>query len=191
VNKAVDEYIALRGDKEMTDEEAEAFAAKNSIIIQNAVKKSFIVRVVSIAASLVVAFLSDWFHPLATIVPILAYQPIITWGNHICEVVEKIIARVENEKTKEHSAKEVSDSDAVEPIAIDPDDDAIDESVAEEGSNISESETGEIISDSESDVEDTVENSEDTTAEETFDENESTTLEENEENTEGSDLNEL
>ena len=66
VNMAVDEYIALRGDKEMTEEEAEEFASKNSALIQNAMKRSFTVRVVSIGATLVLAFLLDWFNPLAT-----------------------------------------------------------------------------------------------------------------------------
>lgn len=98
VNKAVDEFMALRGDGEMTDEEAEAFAAKNSAIIQNAVKKSFIVRVATIALALVVAFLADWFNPLATVVPIIAYQPILTWGNHLVESAKKIISRVRAQK---------------------------------------------------------------------------------------------
>ena len=111
VNKAVDDYIALRGDKEMTDEEAEAFAAKNSGLLQNAVKKSFIVRMVSIAAALVVAFLTSWFNPLATVIPILAYQPILTWGNHIVESVKRVKERLKAQKESAEMPNEESPID--------------------------------------------------------------------------------
>lgn len=184
VNKAVDEYIALRGDKEMSDEDAEAFAAKNSMLIQNAVKKSFIVRVVSIAVSLVVAFLLDWFHPLATIVPILAYQPILTWGNHIYETAKKIIARVEKTRAEVSDAAEASE-DAEKSMDSEPTEDAA-EAMKDESIEPSE----EILSNSEESGEELAEKSEDT-EEEILDENEGAMPEENEENTEGSDINEL
>ena len=44
VNRAVDRYIALRGSREMTEEEAERFTAENSMVIQNKIKTSFIIR---------------------------------------------------------------------------------------------------------------------------------------------------
>lgn len=116
VNRAVDEYMALRGDKEMTDEEAEVFAQKNSALLQNAIKKSFIVRVVTIVLTLVVAFLIDWFNPLATVVPILAYQPILTWGNYLVESIKRVIVRLEKEKNSTPDPAEDLSTDDISPL---------------------------------------------------------------------------
>ena len=62
----------------MSDEEAEKFAAENSMPIQNAIKTSFIVRTASMLATLVIAFLLDWFNPLATAIPLLAFRPLLS-----------------------------------------------------------------------------------------------------------------
>ena len=79
VNRSVDKYLALRGSREMSDEEAAEFTARHSAEIQNAIKLSFIIRTVTILATLVAAFLlMDWFNPIATAIPILAYRAIIT-----------------------------------------------------------------------------------------------------------------
>ena len=42
VNKAVNQFMELRGDEEMNDEQAAAFAKANSLKIQNAVTKSYV-----------------------------------------------------------------------------------------------------------------------------------------------------
>lgn len=194
VNKAVDEYIALRGDKEMTEEEAEQFASKNTVLIQNAVKKSFTLRVVSMGATLVVAFLLDWFNPIATIAPILAYQPILTWGNYICESAKKIITRVENEKAK--ASSETEPTVAEEAVSAEPVEKAAEDSAAEENdeTSIPEPEGEETVAsepqeeespNSDGEVEESTENSE-PTEEETPGE-----TEENKESTEGSGIDEL
>ena len=176
---AVDEYMALRGDKEMTEEEAEEFASKNTGLIQNAVKKSFTLRVVSIAATLVVAFLLDWFNPIATIVPVLAYQPLLTWGNYIYEVAKRIIARVEDEK-----AASLSEEPSDEAVDAEPTEETVEDSEAEEAeeTSVTESEAEETPAESDGEEESTesLEEAED----ESLDENE-----ENQENTEGSELN--
>jgi len=79
VNRSVDKYLALRGEREMTDEEAAVFTAKHSMDIQNAIKVSFIVRTVSLLTTLVVAFLvMDIFNPIAAAIPLLAYRPLLT-----------------------------------------------------------------------------------------------------------------
>ena len=77
VDRAIANYLKLRGTKEMTDEEAETFARENSAPIQNAIKLSFIIRTASMLAALVVAFVLDWFAPLATVIPLLAYRPML------------------------------------------------------------------------------------------------------------------
>lgn len=78
VNRSVDKYLELRGNTEMTDEEAAAFTAKHSMQIQNAIKTSFIVRIVTMLATLVAAFLLlNVFNPIATAIPLLAYRPVL------------------------------------------------------------------------------------------------------------------
>ena len=89
VDKAIKDFIALRGDKEMDDDEAEKFAAENSMPIQNAIKTSYIIRTVSMIATLVVAFLLDWFNPLATAIPLLAFRPLLT----VIEMIKGKVAK--------------------------------------------------------------------------------------------------
>ena len=83
VNRAIDSYMEIRGSKEMSDEEAEKFTAEHSMQIQNAVKTSFIIRTVSMLALLVLAFLTGWVNPLATVIPLLAYRPILAISESI------------------------------------------------------------------------------------------------------------
>lgn len=78
VNREVNKYLELRGTGEMSDEEAEKFASENSMPIQNAIKLSFIIRTVSMLATLVAAFLLDMFNPIATAIPLLAFRPLLS-----------------------------------------------------------------------------------------------------------------
>ena len=91
VDRAISNYLALRGDKEMSDEEAEKFAAENSMPIQNAIKTSYIIRTFSMLAVLVLAFITNWFNPVATAIPLLAFRPLLS-------VVEIIKGKWQNEK---------------------------------------------------------------------------------------------
>lgn len=86
VNRSVDKYLELRGESEMTDEEAAIFTAKHSMQIQNAIRTSFLIRLISMVAALVVAFVFlNVFNPLATAIPLLAYRPILT----VSEIIRK------------------------------------------------------------------------------------------------------
>ena len=89
VNRAVNNYIELRGDKEMSEEEAAKFASENSMPIQNAIKTSFIVRTLSILLTLVVAFVTKLFNPLATVIPLLAFRPLLSLGEIIRKKADK------------------------------------------------------------------------------------------------------
>lgn len=80
VNRSVDGFIALRGNAELTEEEVMRFTAEHSMKIQNAIKISFLVRIFTMLAALVVAFVLDWFSPLATAIPLIAYRPILVMG---------------------------------------------------------------------------------------------------------------
>ena len=76
-NKAIDEYIKLRGEQEMTDEEAAKFAKENSIKVQNAVTKSYVLRTGLMVGSLVLAFITKCFNPIATLIPLVMYKPLL------------------------------------------------------------------------------------------------------------------
>ena len=78
VNRAVDRYLELRGSREMSEEEAEAFAKEHTVAVQNAATKSLILRTASMLAALVAAFLlTDLFSVPATAIPLLMFRPLL------------------------------------------------------------------------------------------------------------------
>ena len=77
VNRAVDKYLALRGNAEMDEDEADKFAKENAMAVQNAATRSYIIRTVSMLAALAVAFWLDCFDPLATAIPLFMFRPIL------------------------------------------------------------------------------------------------------------------
>ena len=78
LNRAVNRFMEKRGTAAMDDEEAARFAAENMASIKSTITVSFIARTVSMLAALVVAFILDWFAPVATVIPIVAFRPILT-----------------------------------------------------------------------------------------------------------------
>ena len=86
VNRAVDRYLELRGSREMDEEEAEKFANEHAMAVQNAATRSFIVRTVTMLATFVAAFLlTEWFEPLATVIPLLMFRPLL----YVLELIQK------------------------------------------------------------------------------------------------------
>jgi hypothetical protein len=77
VNKALNKFIDLRGDKEMDEDEAKAFAKANSLKVQNAVTKSYVLRTGLMMGSLVLAFITKLFNPIATLIPLAMYKPLL------------------------------------------------------------------------------------------------------------------
>lgn len=78
VNRAIDKVMAQRGDKEMSEEEAEAFAAENQAAVQRASQSSYLLRQILMLGVLVGAFLLDgWFDVVATLVPLLMFRPLL------------------------------------------------------------------------------------------------------------------
>lgn len=77
VNKALNKFIDLRGDEKMDEEEAKAFAKANSIKVQNAVTKSYVLRTGLMMGSLVLAFITKLFNPIATLIPLAMYKPLL------------------------------------------------------------------------------------------------------------------
>ena len=77
INRAVAKYIEERGKEELSEEEAEEFSKKHGMDVQNAMTKSYILRTVLMAAALVAALFTKLFNPIATVIPLLMYRPII------------------------------------------------------------------------------------------------------------------
>ena len=78
LNRAVNNFMAMRGKDEMDEESAAKFAAEHMAPIRKTITVSMMVRTFSMLAALVVAFILDWFAPIATVIPILAFRPILT-----------------------------------------------------------------------------------------------------------------
>lgn len=85
VNRAVDKFMKLRGEREMDEEEAEKFASQHVGEIQNAQKLSYVVRTFTLLGALVLAFLSKQFDVIATAVPLLLFQPILVVTQNIAQ----------------------------------------------------------------------------------------------------------
>lgn len=77
VNSAVDSYLKIRGSREMSEEEAEKFTQENSMVIQNKIKVSFIIRTLTMLGTLILAFITGWFNPLCTAIPMLMFRPLV------------------------------------------------------------------------------------------------------------------
>jgi len=84
-----DKIYAERGNREMSEEEAEAFAKQHEGELSAAVKRSFIIRTLTMLLSLVGAFLLEWFNVIATLVPLLMLRPLLTAGAIIKDRIER------------------------------------------------------------------------------------------------------
>ena len=77
VNRAVDRILQARGSEDMSEEEAEAFAAKHSAEIQNSVRSSYLLRQVLILGVLVGAVLLNIANVVAAVIPLVLFRPIL------------------------------------------------------------------------------------------------------------------
>lgn len=79
IDKQINKFIDNRPSGEMTEEEISAYAKKQSMSISNAMKISFVIRTVSMLATLVVAFLiPNMFNPIAAAIPMFAFRPLLS-----------------------------------------------------------------------------------------------------------------
>jgi len=83
VNRAVNRYIEELRGLELNEEEAEKFALEHKAKIQLAVTRSYIVRTLLMIGTLVLAFVLEWFDPIATVIPLLMYKPIMYLTQYI------------------------------------------------------------------------------------------------------------
>jgi hypothetical protein len=77
VNRAVDRILQARGSADMSEEEAEAFAAKHSAEIQNSVRSSYLLRQVLILGVLIGAVLLNVANVVAAVIPLVLFRPIL------------------------------------------------------------------------------------------------------------------
>ena len=78
-NRVIDRFLLERGDAEMDEDEASALAMKFQGQVQNQMKLSFIIRILVMLATLVLAFLlTNVFNVISTVIPLLMLRPIIT-----------------------------------------------------------------------------------------------------------------
>lgn len=89
VDNQIDKFVENRGKDEMDDEEAKEYANKYSADIQKAIGLSSTVRTVSMLITLVIAFLLDWFNPIATAIPMLCFRLILPIINRIISKDDK------------------------------------------------------------------------------------------------------
>lgn len=116
VNRQINNYLSLRGSREMTPEEILTFTTEHSMKIQNAIKLSFLVRLLTMVGALVLAFVFiDFINPIATVIPILAYRFILTLG----ELIRK---KFNKQPNPENFILYNTEADGYEEITEDTDD---------------------------------------------------------------------
>ena len=88
-NRVFDKAEEERGSKEMTEEEIEAFVAEHKRRYENMARISFLARNFTMVAALIVAFLIEEFDVIATLIPLLAFRPILTIQAMLIEKIRK------------------------------------------------------------------------------------------------------
>ncbi len=82
VNRAVDKFIAERGDRELDEEEAAEYAAKFGNETRMAVAKSQLLRNLLMIGVLAAALISKQCDIIATVIPLLMYRPLLSIGEY-------------------------------------------------------------------------------------------------------------
>ena len=78
VDREIKKYLDIRGSREMDEEEIESFTRQHSAAIQKAMASSTVIRTGAMLAMLVLAFVTGWFNPIATAIPMFALRPILS-----------------------------------------------------------------------------------------------------------------
>ncbi len=78
-NRTIDKIMLERGEGEMSDEEAAEFAAKHAGALRASAKISYIVRMITLVGTLVLALLiKNVFSVIPTLIPLLMLRPLLT-----------------------------------------------------------------------------------------------------------------
>ena len=77
VDRKINKFVSEHPDGDMDDEAIAAITKKQTTEIQTAMKLSSMARTASMLIVLVIAFITGWFSPIATAIPMLALRPIL------------------------------------------------------------------------------------------------------------------
>ena len=77
IGRAFDKAKEARGTREMTEEEIEKFTAEQKAAIASASRLAYLIRMALTAATLILAFISGIFNVIATVLPLVAFRPIL------------------------------------------------------------------------------------------------------------------
>ena len=77
VDRKINKFVSEHPEGDMDDEAIAAITRKQTAEIQTAMKLSSMARTVSMLIVLVIAFITGWFSPIATAIPMLALRPIL------------------------------------------------------------------------------------------------------------------
>ncbi len=76
--RAINKALMDRGSEEMDEEAAAEFAKRHQSRIQLVMTGSYIVRMATMVAVIIIAFIfSNLFNPIATAIPLLMFRPIL------------------------------------------------------------------------------------------------------------------
>ncbi len=76
-SRAVDGALSERPAGELSDEAVEAFVAEHQARLKLRIRLSQNIRMIMMLALLVVALITPWFDPIAALVPMLLFRPIL------------------------------------------------------------------------------------------------------------------
>ena len=76
-NRAVDSCLAERREGEMSEEELAKFVEEHQTRLKLRIRLSQNVRMLMMLALLIVALITPWFDPIASLVPMLLFRPIL------------------------------------------------------------------------------------------------------------------
>ncbi len=80
INRAFDEAMADKTEEAMSEDDAAEFAAKHQANIKKSIQLSHSVRMFSMLAVVAAALITSQFEPIATIIPMVTFNPILTIG---------------------------------------------------------------------------------------------------------------
>lgn len=87
--RVINNMLEARGEGEMDEETAAKFAKEYEAKFQSAAKLSYVLRNALMLITLVVAFLLKFFNVFATVIPLLAFRPIITVMAALTDKIKK------------------------------------------------------------------------------------------------------
>ena len=77
VNRAINKYIEARGEAEMDEEAAAEFTKAHSMSVQNAMMKSYLLRMAIMIGALFGAMFTGWFNVITAVIPLVTYRPVM------------------------------------------------------------------------------------------------------------------